>query len=230
MDLITLALSKSYTNKVAAGFSSVSVEGSIIHFTLNDGQKIDMTIPTPKDGVSVSDIHINDTFHLICTMSDGTIIDAGQIPNTVAAINGVKLEGNKTAVELKIIDDSNISNNSTFSSKKIQEKIDSIEVISELIGTSSKPIVAADLKIGTYVISGIVQCSTMNTEFLNISKREYSVNRDVEETTILYDINPYISSLYYVSFPHNNGKPKETTIELVTKEDLKTFPIDGGNF
>jgi hypothetical protein len=80
MDITTLALAKNYANKVAAGFSNVTVEGSKIIFTLNDGTKTTMNIPTPNDGTSVVDLEIDNDGSLLCYMSDGTVIDAGFVP------------------------------------------------------------------------------------------------------------------------------------------------------
>ena len=83
MDLITLALAKNYANKVAAGFSNVQVNGSDLIFTLNDGTKATMTIPTPEngsDGISVINLSIDNDGSLLCHMSDGSIIDAGKVP------------------------------------------------------------------------------------------------------------------------------------------------------
>lgn len=83
MDIITLALAKKYANKVAAGFSSVSVEDNKIIFTLNDGKTAEMTVPAPKDGVSITDVEIDKNNDLICTLSNGEIINAGNLPTTV---------------------------------------------------------------------------------------------------------------------------------------------------
>ena len=80
MDIITLALAKKFATKVAAGFSNVEVDGMDIIFTLNDGSQVTLTVPEPADGVSVVDMNIDDDGSLICTMSDGTTIDAGGVP------------------------------------------------------------------------------------------------------------------------------------------------------
>ena len=83
MDIITLSLAKKYANKVAAGFSKVEVQENNLIFTLNDGTKATMTIPTPEkgsDGISVVDISIDTDGSLLCHMSDGSTIDAGKVP------------------------------------------------------------------------------------------------------------------------------------------------------
>jgi len=80
MDIITLALAKKFASQVAAGFSSVEVDGLNIIFTLNDGSHATVTVPEPADGVSVVDLNIDSDGSLICTMSDGSTIDAGGVP------------------------------------------------------------------------------------------------------------------------------------------------------
>ena len=80
MDIITLALAKKFASQVAAGFSNVEVNGLNIVFTLNDGSQATVTVPEPADGVSVVDLNIDSDGSLICTMSDGSTIDAGGVP------------------------------------------------------------------------------------------------------------------------------------------------------
>lgn len=80
MDIITLALAKKFASQVAAGFSNVEVDGLNIIFTLNDGSHATVTVPEPADGVSVVDLEIDNDGSLLCTMSDGSIIDAGGVP------------------------------------------------------------------------------------------------------------------------------------------------------
>lgn len=86
MDLITLTQAKNYANKVAAGFSSVEVNGTNINFTLNDGSKATVIVPVPADGkdgaagISVINLSIDTDGSLLCHMSDGSIIDAGHVP------------------------------------------------------------------------------------------------------------------------------------------------------
>lgn len=79
MDIITLALAKGYAKKLYAGYSSVEIDGMNIIFTLADGNKVTLTVPTPKDGVSIKEIKIENK-HLICVLSDNTEIDAGGLP------------------------------------------------------------------------------------------------------------------------------------------------------
>lgn len=80
MDILDLRLANEFATRVAAGFSKVEVDGMNIIFTLNNGATTTLTVPTPADGVSVVDLNIDEDGSLICTMSDGTTIDAGGVP------------------------------------------------------------------------------------------------------------------------------------------------------
>lgn len=83
MDIVTYKLSQKYADKVAAGFSSVTVDGLDIIFTLNDGKTATVTVPAPKDGedgISITNVSIDNNYHLICSLSNGNSIDAGLLP------------------------------------------------------------------------------------------------------------------------------------------------------
>ena len=92
MDITTLSLAKKYANKVAAGFSNVEVQGNNLIFTLNDGTKATMTIPTPEkgsDGISIVDVSIDTDGSLLCHMSDGSTVNAGKVPAVEQDIGNV---------------------------------------------------------------------------------------------------------------------------------------------
>lgn len=91
----TLALAKHFATGLSLGsFSNTHIEGNTIVFNMSDGvTEVRYTVPTPKDGVSVSSVKINAQNHLIVTLSDGSRIDAGEL--TVDAIVDIKIEDNK---------------------------------------------------------------------------------------------------------------------------------------
>lgn len=80
MDVVTYALLNKKIKGLISGVKSASVQGHSIIFELNDGSTQTMTFDQPADGVSITDIDVDTNKHLICTMSDGTSIDAGEIP------------------------------------------------------------------------------------------------------------------------------------------------------
>ena len=94
MDIVTYKLSQKYADKVAAGFSSVRVDGLNIIFTLNDGKTTTVTVPAPKDGekgdtgISITNVTLDSQSHLICTLSDGSTVDAGLVHQGVDGKDG----------------------------------------------------------------------------------------------------------------------------------------------
>lgn len=81
MDGITAyALSKKVAASAVSGVQSMSVSGQTLTINTKDSGVLTMTFPTPKDGVSVTDIDVNANNQIVFTMSDGTEIISGKIP------------------------------------------------------------------------------------------------------------------------------------------------------
>ncbi len=98
-------------NGISSGVSSVNVSGTTLTFYFTNGTSQSMTFPAPengkdgadgkdgvngkdgkdgkdgekgadgKNGTSITSIKINGSNHLICTLSDGSVIDAGELPS-----------------------------------------------------------------------------------------------------------------------------------------------------
>lgn len=100
------------------------------------------------------------------------------------SINGVSLSGDLNSINLRIIDDATVSALSTYSSEKILEEMKKVIVVNELIGTEENPLIASDLKIGSYIISGIVQSSQNNKQSFQVSRKQYLINKDNQGMTI----------------------------------------------
>lgn len=87
LNTTSYVLSKGYTNQVALGITEPRVEGTTVYFTIAEtGEEVSVTLPTPADGtdgldgISITSVAINDNNHLVCTMSDGNELDAGELP------------------------------------------------------------------------------------------------------------------------------------------------------
>ena len=80
MDIITYALSKKIAAHALSGVQSMSINGQTLIINTKDSGVLTMTFPTPKDGVSVTDIDVNANNQIVFTMSDGTEIISGKIP------------------------------------------------------------------------------------------------------------------------------------------------------
>ena len=130
MDISTLGAAKSYTDSVINGLSilvgknceisniEVLPNGNKITFTWWDSNNVqqsnDITVLNGEQGiqgVSITNVEIDEENHLILTLSDSTIIDAGEIVNDVTnyedldnkpKINGIELIGNKSTSDLGI--------------------------------------------------------------------------------------------------------------------------------
>lgn len=89
MDLITYALCKKIAAGAVSGISNLTVNGTTLTITTNDGNILEINFPTPQDGISIADIKIEENNHLICTLTDGEKIDAGIVP-TVAGKTPIK--------------------------------------------------------------------------------------------------------------------------------------------
>ena len=80
MDIITYSLSKKIAASAVSGVKNMSVEGQTLKIVTNTNGTLTMTFPTPKDGVSVSNIDVNANNQIVFTMSDGTEFISGKIP------------------------------------------------------------------------------------------------------------------------------------------------------
>ena len=80
MDVISYALSKKIAAHVVSGIQSMSVNGQTLTINTKDSGVLTMTFPTPKDGVSVTDIDVNTNNQIVFTMSDGSEFISGKIP------------------------------------------------------------------------------------------------------------------------------------------------------
>lgn len=90
MDMTLYALLNKKIKGVISGVDSVQVKNQNLVFNFTDGSTQTMIFPTPadgKNGTSIIDIDVDAANHLICTMSDNTIIDAGMV-NTVQGERG----------------------------------------------------------------------------------------------------------------------------------------------
>ncbi len=144
---------------------------------------------------------------------EGVSIEQSGLDVTISAINNV-------------IDDSEPSLIKTYSSSKIE----SLSGIKVLTGTNEKPIIANDLSIGTYVISGVVQSSQSNTTNITVPKKLYSVDKTDLGAAICYE-NPKTSQQTYYEFRlEGNEAPTQKLQTYVTTEYLSSATLDGGTW
>lgn len=94
--LVAYILAKKLVASAASGISNIVLNNNQLVFQFKDGTSASMTIPLPEngedgnDGVSVINITINDNGQLICLLSNGTSINAGEIPNPIVFVNSTE--------------------------------------------------------------------------------------------------------------------------------------------
>lgn len=82
MDFITYSRAKKaldVAEGAISGVKSVTVNGTSLHFVFNDGSTDDMFFPNVQ-GTSIVGVNVDENKHLFCTLSDGTVVDAGEVP------------------------------------------------------------------------------------------------------------------------------------------------------
>lgn len=82
MDVVLYSLLKKKIDGLASGVSSVHVDGTNLIFKLLDGTILPMEFPSPKNGVSINNVYLDESKHLIVTLSDNTNIDVGLVPTS----------------------------------------------------------------------------------------------------------------------------------------------------
>lgn len=129
------------------------------------------------------------------------------------------------------------SETETFTSlvPKVMEIPSSLSGIPTIEGTEGSPIIIADLELGVYVLSGIAQSSLINQTQINLSKRVYSIVREDDTKTIIWDANPYAKTQLYILFYHNDNQiPSSGSYVFTTAQDVQDIingaTIDGGNW
>ena len=104
MDILTKALAAKYTNQVALGLSNVEVNNvnKTVTFTLNNGETASLTFDQPSDGVSITDVTLDEASHEITvSFSDGTSQMIGVIP-TAKGEKGDPGNNGKSAYEIAV--------------------------------------------------------------------------------------------------------------------------------
>lgn len=76
---LLLKLSKE-VKSIESGIDSIEVNGTKLIFHTTSGDTLEMTFPQPENGAAITNVEVTDDVHIICTLSNGETIDAGEIP------------------------------------------------------------------------------------------------------------------------------------------------------
>lgn len=82
MDVVSYALAKK-AERIAmgavTGIDSMAFVDTQLVIKFKDGSSAALDVPLPSDGASIIDVIVDEYNHLICTLSNGQTIDAGEI-------------------------------------------------------------------------------------------------------------------------------------------------------
>lgn len=249
MDIETYAICKKYTNKVALGIASMSVSGTTVTFVTTDGVTAKVTLPTPKDGVGIKGIAIDANGHLIVTMTDNTVIDAGLIGAALAddldcnvSIGSVKIGDKflagtsletiirkmltvyqKPAVSIVIVPTKTVYD-------VVTETLSSIE-IQVIASKKSKDITKIEWKSGNTVIStktaGVADGGTFpftytpGTPINETTKFSVAVSDD-ESSSVAEVTVSFVANSYWGIVGESVSSPVESDIKALANKELKT--------
>ena len=226
MDIISMAYAKKLVNGLQSGLDTASVDNDTCSITFHwkNGTSSTMTFPKPLDGangVGISDVKLKEVTvgsgketHLICTLDDGTEIDAGNIPEGTTdyadltnkpSINSIELSGNKTLADLGITnyDDTQVKADIADLKSDKQDKTDN------LLKTTDKTVAGAINEINGNLLGNV----TFSADFKNII-----INRKS-------GLNPY--TIPIASIIHNAKIAELNDVDSTNIGDGKTLVYDG---
>ena len=207
LDIITLAAAKNYTNLAALGLSSVTVDDTnkTITFTLtSDGSQHTVQFDQPSDGISVEGLNIDENNHLICILSDGSEIDAGEFPS------------NKPVLEQRLTP--NIFMGSVKNNYPVGTSLE--EIIRDILTEKNPPALAVNLNPSTQLynaVSDVIDYLKINavvTKKTNdIAKIEYYINN-----TLVNTVSEGCSSGGTFPYSYNTPINDNTVIKVVATD------------
>lgn len=221
---VAYALSKNYTNLVALGISSMRVQDTTVYFTIaQTGEEVSVTLPTPKDGVSIESVEIDENNHLICTMSDASTIDAGELPSYEPVLTEALSP--------------NVSMGSVKSSYPVGTSLE--EIIRDMLTEKIPPTVTMILNPSTLLydeVSGSIPTLTINATITkktnDVAKVEFYINN-----TLVHTVSSGIASGGSAPYIYNTVIDDDAEIKVVTtdKEGLsstakKTITFIGNSY
>lgn len=204
---VAYALSKNYTNLVAVGISSATVDNvnKTITFTLvADGSQHTIQFDQPDDGVSVVDLTVNADNHLICIMSDNSEIDAGELPSYEPVLTEA-LSPNVTMGSLK-------------TSYPVGTSLE--EIIRDMLTEKIPPVTAMTLNPSTLLydeVSGSIPTLTINATITkktnDVAKVEFYINN-----TLVHTVSSGITSGGSVPYIYNTVIDDDAEIKVVVTD------------
>ena len=196
-----------------SGVSSVTVNGTTLDFVFTDGTSQSMTFPTPKDGLSITDVDVNADNTLTCTLSDGS---------TVTTTNKISVPAGKDGVSPTIVEDS--GNTDDIYKLVITDKNGSITTPNLKGGGSSDKFTRDDLTAvtvgGLNSGSSVKDKTTMEVlESILFPYQKPTVSFAISPSTTIYESGTTVSSITFTI----NAVKKSNDIQSIKVYDGSTL-------
>ena len=198
---------------ILSGVSSVTVNGTTLNFVFTDGTSQSMTFPTPKDGLSITDVDVNADNTLTCTLSDGS---------TVTTTNKISVPAGKDGVSPTIVEDS--GNTDDIYKLVITDKNGSITTPNLKGGGSSDKFTRDDLTAvtvgGLNSGSSVKDKTTMEVlESILFPYQKPTVSFAISPSTTIYESGTTVSSITFTI----NAVKKSNDIQSIKVYDGSTL-------
>ena len=219
MDIITYALLSKRIKSIISGVSNVEVNGTNLIFEFLDGTSATMRFPTPKDGVSVTDIDVNADNQIVFTMSDGSEFTSGKIP-TVKGEPGVSptiIENADNTDKIYKLDIETIDGKFTTPNLRGANGTGEENVIESIKVNGVTQTIAADKSVDITVPTVDVDKNYVDTE---VSSLKSDVSTNTSEINKLQSYNSAICGV----LEYSEDEHKLNLISSYPKDNLPDVP------
>lgn len=222
MDIVTLALSKKFTEDTAiqvgavkganckiAGYRDLGEKTELTFSWKNDSNETRQTVVLIPNGISVSSAVINEESHLILMLTNGTAIDAGEVKAEVV------LEQDLTAtVEI-----------GTVKNGKKYEKGTPLEnILRDMLIKTEVPVVTLALTPSTTVYDIVSETITSLTMKATVTRKTYDVSRIdfYADSVLIHSVTEGVTAGGSFNFIYAPESPlKQTTVFKVVATDVE---------
>lgn len=243
MDIITYALSKKIAARALSGVQSMSVNGQTLTINTKDSGVLTITFPTPKDGVSVTDIDVNANNQIVFIMSDGSEIISGKIPT----VKGDKGDPGFSPIITENADNTDkiykldiTTADSTFTTPNLkgadgqggtggsgeENIIDSISVNGENIPPDENKNV--DIEVPNIYVGNTEPIDDSIEVWINPSGESSSIEVPIEKIKVNGELQTPVNKVVDITVPSIEGLTKDADLATVAKsgsyEDLINKP------
>ena len=216
MDVISYALTKKIAEHAVSGVNSMSVSGQTLIINTKDNGVLTMTFPTPKDGVSVTDIDVNANNQIVFTMSDGTEFISGKIPTVKGDKGDPFTYSDFTQEQLEAL-----KGTDGFSPTATVEKVGKVATITitDINGTTTATIADGAGSGGSGEENTIESISVNGVDITPDENK----NVDITVPTVTNDLTDELKSSYDDAVAAKHTHDNKTILDDITTEKVEAW-------